>query len=100
MGKPHETPRMRWLIAIPVYNEAAHVRAVLDQVRRFTSDILVVDDGSTDDTPRLLAEEPGLRVVTHRPNRGYGAAIASAFKTFLATDFRVLVTMDCGGRHA
>src|SRR5436305_1534025 len=90
---------MRWLVAIPVYNEARHVRSVLDQVRRFTPDILVVDDGSTDETPHLLAREPGLRVVTHRPNRGYGAAIASAFKTFLATDFDVLVTMDCDGPH-
>jgi glycosyltransferase involved in cell wall biosynthesis len=99
MGKPHETLRMRWLTAIPVYNEARHVRAVLDQVRRFTTDILVVDDGSTDETPQLLAQEHDLRVVTHRPNRGYGAALASAFKTFLATDCDVLVTMDCDGQH-
>jgi glycosyltransferase involved in cell wall biosynthesis len=90
---------MRWLTAIPVYNEARHVRAVLDQVRRFSPDILVIDDGSTDETPAILAREPDLRVVTHRPNRGYGAAIASAFRTFLQTDFDVLVTMDCDGQH-
>ncbi|MBO0697687.1 MAG: glycosyltransferase family 2 protein [Zavarzinella sp.] len=90
---------MRWLTAIPVYNEAPHVRAVLDQVRRFSPDILVIDDGSTDETPQILAREADLRVVTHRPNRGYGAAIASAFRTFLETDFDVLVTMDCDGQH-
>jgi len=90
---------MRWLTAIPVYNEARHVRGVLKQVRRFSADILVIDDGSTDETPRILTGEPGLRVVTHRPNRGYGAAIAAAFQTFLRTDFDVLVTMDCDGQH-
>src|SRR5215213_4472598 len=90
---------MRWLTAIPVYNEARHVRGVLEQVRRFTPDILVIDDGSTDETPAILASEPGLRVVTHRPNRGYGAAIASAFRKFLETGFDVLVTMDCDGQH-
>jgi glycosyltransferase involved in cell wall biosynthesis len=90
---------MRWLTAIPVYNEARHVREVLDCVRRYSSDILVIDDGSTDETPRLLANEPGLRLITHRPNRGYGAAIASAFRHFLASDFDVLVTMDCDGQH-
>jgi dolichol-phosphate mannosyltransferase len=90
---------MRWLTAIPVYNEARHVRAVLDQVRRISRHILVVDDGSTDETPALLAREPGLRLVTHPPNRGYGAAIASAFHYFLDTDFDVLVTMDCDGQH-
>src|SRR5215216_6391625 len=90
---------MRWLTAIPVYNEARHVRTVLERVRRFSPEILVIDDGSTDQTPRILADEPGLRVVTHRPNRGYGAAIASAFRTFLQSDFDVLVTMDCDGQH-
>src|SRR5687767_13435602 len=90
---------MRFLTAIPVYNEARHVRAVLQQVRRFTRDILIIDDGSTDATPAILSREPDLRVVTHRPNRGYGAAIASAFSSFLQTDFDVLVTMDCDGQH-
>src|SRR5262245_5589240 len=90
---------MRWLTAIPVYNEDRHLPAVLSQVRRFSPEILVVDDGSTDATPDLLDLEPDVRVITHRPNRGYGAAINSAFRYFLASDFDVLVTMDCDGQH-
>jgi dolichol-phosphate mannosyltransferase len=90
---------MRWLTAIPVYNEARHLRSVLATVRGFSPDILVVDDGSTDATPQLLASEPGIRVITHWPNRGYGGAIASAFRFFKASDFDVLVTMDCDGQH-
>ncbi len=43
------------LLAIPVYNEAAHLQTVLSHARQYLSDILVIDDGSTDDTPRLLA---------------------------------------------
>jgi len=90
---------MRWLTAIPVYNEAPHVQAVIDQVRRVSKDILIVDDGSTDETPDILKREPSLQIVTHRPNRGYGAAIASAFHAFLESDIDVLVTMDCDGQH-
>jgi len=90
---------MRWLIAIPVYNEDRHLPAVLTQVRRFSPEILVVDDGSSDATPDLLDLEPDVRVITHRANRGYGAAITSAFRYFLASDFDVLVTMDCDGQH-
>lgn len=90
---------MRFLTAIPVYNEAPHVRGVLASVRRFAPAILVVDDGSTDATPSLLAEEPDLRVVTHERNRGYGAALASAFRAFLESDYDLLVTMDCDGQH-
>jgi glycosyltransferase involved in cell wall biosynthesis len=90
---------MRWLTAIPVYNEAAHIRDVLSQVRRVSSEILVVNDGSTDETPRRLSEEAGLRVLTHPQNRGYGAALISAFGYALEHGFDFLVTMDCDGQH-
>jgi dolichol-phosphate mannosyltransferase len=90
---------MRTLTAIPVYNEAKHVAAVLAAVRPYCHDILVVDDGSTDATPRLLDAEPGLRRIRHVKNLGYGAAVASAFRYAIAQDYDVLVTMDCDGQH-
>ena len=90
---------MRTLTAIPVYNEARHVRDVLAQVRKYSPDVLVIDDGSTDDTAGLLAAEPALHRVTHPRNRGYGAAIASAFRYAIDHDFDLLVTTDCDGQH-
>ncbi|HEX5273252.1 MAG TPA: glycosyltransferase family 2 protein [Gemmataceae bacterium] len=90
---------MKVLTAIPVYNEERHLENVLREVRRYTPEILVVNDGSTDRTPQLLARQEGLRVVTHPHNRGYGAAIISAFAYALEHDFDVLVTMDCDGQH-
>lgn len=90
---------MRVLTAIPVYNEARHVQRVLDEVRRHADDILVVNDGSSDDTAALLALQPNLSVLTHPTNRGYGAALISAFSFALAHGYDVLVTMDCDGQH-
>jgi dolichol-phosphate mannosyltransferase len=90
---------MRWLTAIPVYNEAKHLQTVLREVRRFSPDILVVNDGSTDGTAELLAPEPGLRIITHPQNRGYGAALISAFQDAVSRGVDVLVTMDCDGQH-
>jgi dolichol-phosphate mannosyltransferase len=90
---------MRRLTAIPVYNEAAHVQRVLAEVRRYSSDILVVDDGSTDATARLLFGERGIRTITHAHNRGYGAALTSAFNYALKHEYNVLITMDCDGQH-
>jgi dolichol-phosphate mannosyltransferase len=87
------------LTAIPVYNEERHLEAVVREVRRYAPEILVVNDGSTDRTPELLARQDGLRVVTHPQNRGYGAALISAFAYVLEHDFDVLVTMDCDGQH-
>jgi glycosyltransferase involved in cell wall biosynthesis len=90
---------MRVLTAIPVYNEAKHVTDVLAEVRRYSPNILVVNDGSTDGTGELLNREPGILRIDHHANSGYGAALISAFAFALAHDFDVLVTMDCDGQH-
>ena len=90
---------MRWLTAVPVYNEARHVREVLARIRRYSPDILVINDGSTDGTAELLDAEPGLLRVNHPANRGYGAALISAFAFALERGYEVLVTMDCDGQH-
>lgn len=89
----------RWLTAIPVYNEARTVRGVLDAVRKVSPEILVIDDGSTDGTREILAAEPNLRRETHATNRGYGAALATAFDHAIRHGYDVLVTMDCDGQH-
>ncbi len=89
----------RFLTALPVYNEAAHVAGVLDEVLRFAPDVLVVDDGSTDGTADLLRERGDVRVVRHAENRGYGAALATAFQTARDGGWDGLVTIDCDGQH-
>jgi dolichol-phosphate mannosyltransferase len=89
----------RWLTALPVYNEAQHVDRVLAEVRRYSNDILVVDDGSTDGTAELLSRHGDIRVVTHVVNRGYGAALFSAFEYAMQNDYEIVVTIDCDGQH-
>jgi glycosyltransferase involved in cell wall biosynthesis len=78
-------------VVIPVYNEAATVETLLARVRAaevpgFETEIVVVDDASTDATAGILAGlapggrgAGGLRVFTHRSNRGKGAALATGF---------------------
>ncbi len=90
---------MRFLTAIPVYNEERHVERVLDEVRRYSPRIVVVNDGSSDGTGELLARQTDLEVLTHPQNRGYGAALITAFEYAVRQDIDVLVTMDCDGQH-
>jgi dolichol-phosphate mannosyltransferase len=90
---------MRVLTAIPVYNEEAHLEPVLSEVLRYASDVLVVDDGSSDRTPELLARFPTVQVIRHPVNRGYGAGLQSAFARTLAGGYDGLVTIDCDGQH-
>jgi dolichol-phosphate mannosyltransferase len=89
----------RTLTAIPVYNEAEHVAAAVAGARTYCREVLVVDDGSTDDTAALLAAQTDARVVRHPTNLGYGAALRTAFAQAIAGDYDVLVTIDCDGQH-
>jgi dolichol-phosphate mannosyltransferase len=90
---------MHVLTAIPVYNEERHVERVLEEVRRYAEHVVVINDGSSDGTAALLARQEGIQVVTHPENRGYGAALISAFAYSLEHCYDVLVTMDCDGQH-
>jgi glycosyltransferase involved in cell wall biosynthesis len=95
----NESMADRILTALPVYNEIAHVSGVLDNTLRFCRDVLVVDDGSDDGTAELLMRRKDLRVVYHPVNRGYGAAIRTAFSYAVNKGYDVLVTIDCDGQH-
>jgi dolichol-phosphate mannosyltransferase len=89
---------LQFLTALPVYNEVGHVEAVLSEVRRFSPEILVVDDGSRDGTAELLQRQD-VHIVTHPKNRGYGAALRSAFDFAIQQGYDTLVTIDCDGQH-
>jgi dolichol-phosphate mannosyltransferase len=90
---------MRILTAIPVHNEEAHLESVLGAVLRHAGDVLVIDDGSTDRTPLLLRGFPTVQVIRHATNRGYGAALKTAFRRTLDGGYEGLVTLDCDGQH-
>jgi dolichol-phosphate mannosyltransferase len=95
----------RFLTALPVFNEVDHVAGVLEEVQRYSPQVLVVDDGSTDGTAGVLrewnrrADAGRIQVVTHRHNLGYGAALRSAFEFARLNDYKILVTIDCDGQH-
>ncbi len=69
---------------MPVYNEARTLQQAVDQVLLTgqVDELIIVDDGSHDDTPLLLAElenVPKIRLIRHSTNRGKGAALRTAF---------------------
>jgi dolichol-phosphate mannosyltransferase len=90
---------MRFVTALPVHNEQSHVAEVLERVRHYSDDVLVINDGSKDGTAAELAKFPWLKVVTHPTNLGYGAALRSAFQIAVDGQYDALVTIDCDGQH-
>lgn len=90
---------MRLLIAMPVYNERKYVQDVLAKVRRFHSEILVVDDGSTDGTGPLLAGLSDIQLIRHPENRGYGQSLIDAFNYADSRGYGWVITIDCDEQH-
>ncbi len=89
---------MRYLVAIPTYNEQRYVARVLRRVREFAEHVLVIDDGSTDGTPCILPQSP-VEVIRHAVNRGYGRSLMDAFRWAAVDDFEWVITMDCDEQH-
>jgi len=94
------TKRSRSLLIIPALNEEASIGGVIDGVRNtgIDVDILVIDDGSHDDTAHV-ATTAGAIVVSHPFNLGYGAAIQTGYKFAVRHGYAELVQMDADGQH-
>jgi glycosyltransferase involved in cell wall biosynthesis len=90
---------MRLLISIPVFNERKYVEKVLDKVLKIHSDVLLVDDGSTDGTAELLATHPDIQLIRHDQNRGYGQSVIDGFNYADQCGYDWVITMDCDEQH-
>ncbi len=87
-------------VLMPVYNEAPTVDAVLEAVRQhFSGEIIVIDDGSDDGTPAVLAKHDDISVVRLDHNCGYGCALRIGFDVAGRLGISRLVTMDFDGQH-
>lgn len=89
---------MRVAVVIPAYDAARSVGSVVTRARCMLKDVLVVDDGSRDQTARA-AREAGAEVHVLRSNRGKGAALAVAFDILFSRGFSAVVTVDADGQH-
>jgi glycosyltransferase involved in cell wall biosynthesis len=86
------------LAGIPAYNEASYVGSIVLQARQYVDEVIVVDDGSTDNTTRV-AELAGATVIRHNQNRGYGAAVQSILAEAKKRNPDVLVLLDADSQH-
>ena len=88
------------LIIVPAYQEASNILRVIEDIRSHLSqaDILVVNDGSTDETG-LLARRAGVRVIDHPFNMGIGASVQTGFKYAHRQDYRAALQLDGDYQH-
>lgn len=88
------------LVILPAFNEGRMIYSILDSLKSNTdADILIIDDGSTDNT-YLEARKSGVNyIIRHRDNRGYGYSLIEGFKFAARHGYEKAVTMDCDAQH-
>ena len=102
MPLPREAPSIvsNHLVVIPAYNEEANVASVVADVLGALPafDVLVVDDGSSDDTA-AIARRAGAKVLRLPVNSGYGVALQSGYKYAVRHRYAIIAQMDADGQH-
>jgi len=86
------------VVCIPAYNEANNIADIVHRARNYSNEVIVCNDGSTDNTAKL-AQEQGAIVVNHDKNGGYGKCIRTLFRTALERKADIIITMDSDGQH-
>ena len=86
------------IACIPAYNEESHIESLVKSSQNHVDTVIVCDDASTDNTA-FMAKKAGAVVISHKTNKGYGAAIISLFNYARENNADVMVTLDGDGQH-
>ena len=86
-------------VIIPTYNNAATLAGVIEDVALYSNHIIVVNDGSTDDTVDIVKNYPAVQLISYPKNVGKGWALRKAFKYAIEQGYEYAVTIDSDGQH-
>ena len=90
--------RLKTAAIIPAYREEQHISDVVRRTRQQLDHVVVIDDGSSDNTARC-AREAGAEVIVHGQNRGKGEAIKTGLRHWLDRQFIYVIILDADGQH-
>jgi glycosyltransferase involved in cell wall biosynthesis len=87
------------VVCIPAYNEAPAIRDVILKAKRYADEVIVYDDGSTDNTYEVAKNAGAATVIRAPHNKGYGTAIRALFEASRDKNAQIMVTLDSDGQH-
>jgi glycosyltransferase involved in cell wall biosynthesis len=91
--------KLKVCIIVPTYNNCKTLKRVLDSVLHYTQNVIIVNDGATDDTITILKEYDHLVQIHHPNNSGKGVALRNGFKKGIALGYHYAITIDSDGQH-
>ena len=86
-------------ILVPTYNNAATLPRLLTDLLEYTDRIIVVNDGSTDNTSEILFAFTSLHIIDYPRNKGKGVALRTGFTAARSLGYENLITIDSDGQH-
>lgn len=90
----------RICVVVPTYNNAGTLRRVVSEILNYSSDIIVVNDGSTDSTKDILnAFSSSIHLVSYDKNQGKGTALKLGFRKAIELGYDYAITIDSDGQH-
>lgn len=90
---------LKCCVIIPTYNNDKTLETVIRDVQNYTDAIIIVNDGSTDNTSRILNHYGHFHILSHENNRGKGFALRTGFTFAINKGFRYAITIDSDGQH-
>lgn len=91
--------QLKCCVLIPTYNNSKTIEGVIQSTLEYCDDIIVVNDGCTDNTSEILASYPQLNVITHTVNQGKGVALRNGFAKAVELGFDYVISIDSDGQH-
>ncbi|TCN61139.1 DUF2062 domain-containing protein [Flavobacterium circumlabens] len=92
-------PTINFCVIVPTYNNHKTLKKVLDSILDFTPNVIIVNDGSTDETSEILKQYTQLTQIHHTKNSGKGMALRNGFKKAIEMNFEYAITIDSDGQH-
>ena len=92
-------PPLKACVLVPAYNEARNIGPLVREIRDYCPDVIVIDDGSADETSPVAAAA-GATVLPHVRNQGKGMALQTGFDYAREHGYDLAITMDADGQHA
>jgi glycosyltransferase involved in cell wall biosynthesis len=90
---------LKCVVLIPTYNNAGTIAKVIADVKEYSSDVIVVNDGSTDETKNILASINDIKVIDYPNNKGKGYALKLGLQKAHEWGYRYAITIDSDGQH-